>query len=99
MDVLSKLFLDGRIADVVLAVMVVEAFALSWYSRQRIGGLTIKIILLSLLPGAFLALALRSALVHAEWFWIALALVGALVTHVMDMRLRLQPPTSSSVNN
>ena len=99
MDVLSKLFLDGRIADIVLAVMVVEAFALSWYSRQRMGAPTVTTILLALLPGAFLALALRAALVHAQWFWMALALVGALVTHLMDMRRRFQHRTSSSVTH
>ena len=90
MDFFSKLFVDGRIADIVLVVMVAEAFALSWYSRQHVGAPTIKAILLALLPGGFLALALRAALVQAEWFWIALALVGALFTHAADMRQRFQ---------
>lgn len=99
MEFLSKLFLDGRIADIVLTVLVIEAFALSWYSRRRVGVPTIKAILLALLPGVFLAFALRAALVHADWFWIALALLGALVTHIVDMRQRFQRRAASTARN
>jgi hypothetical protein len=98
MDFFRTLFSGGHVADIVLAVMAVEAFALSWYSRQTGGAPTKKIVLLALLPGCFLALALRAALVHAEWFWIALALIGALISHLADMRQRWQIRTSTSLN-
>ncbi len=96
MDFVRELFLSGHVADIVLAVMLLEAFALSWYSRQTAGALTIKTILLALLPGCFLAVALRAALFRAEWFWIALALIGALLSHLADMRQRLQFRSTST---
>jgi len=96
MDFVRALFLSGHVADIVLVVMLLEAFALSWYSRQTSGALTTKIILLALLPGCFLAVALRAALFHAEWFWIAFALIGALLSHLADMRQRLQIRSTST---
>lgn len=90
MDVISTLFVGSRIADIVLAVMVVEAVLLLWLSRRPQSSLSAASIISALLPGFFLALALRAALIRAEWFWIALALIGALVTHLIDMRMRFQ---------
>lgn len=98
MDLLCTLLSSEHLADIVLVVMVVEALALSWYLRPTIGTSRTKIILLALLPGCFLVLALRAALVHAAWFWIALALVGALISHLADMRQRLQISAPPSIN-
>ncbi len=98
MDVISAFFLDGSIADLVLAVMAVEAAMLIALSRRSALTLSVASIMSALLPGFFLALALRAALVRAEWFWIALALVVALLTHIIDMRMRFQPRVSASLN-
>ena len=87
-DSFALFFLDGRIADVVLLVMVIEAFALSWYSVRRVGAPSIKSLIFALLPGAFLALALKVALTQLSWIWIAAALLCALATHCVDMRAR-----------
>jgi hypothetical protein len=95
-DSLAQFFLAGGIADLVLIVMVIEAFALSWYSGQRVGAPKIKIILFALLPGAFLALALKAALMQVSWLWIAAALLCSLVTHFLDMRGRFQRRAPSS---
>ena len=98
MDVISTFFLDGGIADLVLAVMVVEAAVLIAWSRRGASTLSAASIIVALLPGLFLALALRAALVRADWFWIALALIGALLTHLIDMRMRFQPRVAASLN-
>ena len=99
MDLLHTLFVGEHLADIVLAVMVVEALALSWYLRQTIDASSTKFILLALLPGCFLVLALRAALVHADWFWIVLALFGALISHLADLRQRLQIPAPPPLNS
>ena len=98
MDVISAFFVDGSIADLVLAVMVIEAAVLIALSRRGASKFSAAIIILALLPGFFLVLALRGALIRAEWFWIALALMGALLTHLIDMRMRFQPRVAASLN-
>jgi hypothetical protein len=98
MDAIGAFFLGGGIADVVLVVMVFEALLLLALSRRSTSRISAASILSALLPGLFLVLALRAALVRADWFWIALALIGALITHLIDMRLRFQSRTTSSLN-
>jgi hypothetical protein len=98
MDLISTFFLSSRIADLVLAVMLVEAVVLLAWSLRTASTLRTANIMSALLPGFFLVLALRAALVQAEWFWIALALVGALITHLVDMRMRFQSHAASSLN-
>lgn len=90
MDSISAFFIGGKIADLVLAVMVVEVLVLVGLSRRPQSGLSATSIVSAILPGFCLVLALRAAFVSAQWFWIALALVGALITHLIDMRLRFR---------
>ena len=98
MEAISTFFIDGRIADLVLAVMVVEAVLLVALSRRSASSISAVSIMSALFPGFFLVLALRAAFVHADWFWIALALIGALITHLIDMRMRFQPRSASPLN-
>lgn len=88
MPVVSELFVSGRVADLVLAVMLVEALGLVAIHRRTGRGLPPAAVLLNLAAGAALLLALRGALVGAGWGWIALALTGALVAHLADLRQR-----------
>lgn len=92
MPVVSELFVGGRVADLVLAVMLVEALGLAAIHRRTGRGLPPAAVLLNLAAGAALLLALRGALVGAGWGWIALALTGALVAHVADLRQRWSAP-------
>ena len=96
MDAIRSLFTGAMIADIVIAVMVIEAMVLVWNSRQGHANVSCKLIMAALLPGFFLALALRAALVQAHWIWLAFTLLGALITHFIDMRLRYQQRTPSS---
>ena len=89
MDLIESLFRTGRIADIVIAVMVLEALAFVIAARTRTRTWSLGVVLAGLLPGLFLVLALRAALVQASSLWIAAALSAALVSHLLDMRLRL----------
>lgn len=86
---MSELFANGRIIDAVLVLVAAEAvLILAW---RRRGGPGAGPLLVTLASGAFLMLALRAALAGAAWFWLALALLGALAAHLTDLWLRLRP--------
>ena len=89
MDIIEPMFRSGRMADIVIAVMVLEALGFAFAARARPRHWSLGVMLAGLLPGVFLVLALRAALVQASSLWIALALSAALVSHLLDVRLRL----------
>lgn len=89
MEMIEPLFRSGRIADIVIAVMALEALGFALAARARSRNWSLGVMLTGLLPGVFLVLALRAALVQASTLWIALALSAALVSHLLDVRLRL----------
>lgn len=82
---MAALFADGRIVDLILALVVAEALALAVYHRVTGRGIPILDLLANLAAGACLMLALRAALVGAAPGWIALALIAALVAHGADL--------------
>ncbi|MEM7781045.1 MAG: hypothetical protein AAF697_11710 [Pseudomonadota bacterium] len=81
---LAPLFASGHAADLVLAVLGVEAL---WLKLAR-GWSWIRILGL-VGPAVFIVLALRAALVGAGWEWVALLLALSLPLHLMDLRGRL----------
>lgn len=85
---MSGLFASGRIVDLVLAITAIEAALLLAYHRRTGRGPAPKDVVGMLLAGACLMLALREALVGAEWRWIALWLAAAFVAHLNDLRRR-----------
>lgn len=85
---MADLFSTGRIVDLIVAIVIVEALLLSIYRWRTARGVEIVDLLNMLLPGLFLLLALRGALVGAHWIWIAGFLVLSLVTHLADLRRR-----------
>ncbi|MDJ0643728.1 MAG: hypothetical protein QNJ15_13015 [Erythrobacter sp.] len=80
---IEAFFASGHAADLVLAVLVVEGVWL----RSR--GWRFSRILGLLGPAAFIVLALRAALIGAEWWWVAILLALSLPLHLMDLRGRL----------
>ncbi len=86
---MSKLFTTGLIADVMLIFMLVEAVCLLAYFFKTRRGLPPLAVFWMLLPGSCLVLAVRGALVGAEWGWIALAVSVSLLGHIGDFRQRL----------
>ncbi|MFU7528453.1 hypothetical protein [Qipengyuania sp. ASV99] len=83
MEFIAAFFAQGYGADVVLAVLALEA---AWL-RSRGWSLTAIAGLIG--PAVFIVLALRAALVGADWWWIAGLLALSLPLHLMDLRTRL----------
>lgn len=76
---LAPFFSSGHAADLVLAVLVLEALLLLRAGRPAID------VALLLLPGACMMLGLRAALVGASWPWIALPLAASFPVHLADL--------------
>ena len=86
---MTEAFASGRIIDVIILLMWLEA-ALLWLWHRRTGkGLAPRLILPILLSGMALMLAVRAALVGADWPSIAFWLLCGLFAHLLDLRQRL----------
>jgi hypothetical protein len=83
---MSEFFSTGRVADVVLLLMMVEAIGLAAWRQGR--GFAVIEVVFALLPGVLLVLALRAALLQLHWTWVALFLALALPVHLADLRYR-----------
>lgn len=83
MDMIEAFFARGHAADLVLAVLAIEAVWLKTrgWTLSRIAGL--------IGPAVFIVLALRAALVGAGWEWVAVLLALSLPLHLMDLSRRL----------
>lgn len=87
---IAELFSTGLVADLALAIIVVEA-AVIWLLRRRAGrGPGLGDVAPFLAAGAFLVLALRTALVGAPWYCTAAALAASGVAHAVDVARRFR---------
>jgi hypothetical protein len=86
----TELFGSGRIVDLIVALMLLEGIALLVYWRRTGRGIATLDWVWNLLAGYFLLLALRAALVRADWRWIALCLALAFAAHLADLWRRLR---------
>jgi len=86
---MDEFFANGRVVDWILALMAAEFIALSALSRLGTTSLRFRAVFFSLAAGAGLVMALREALVRADWTAIAAWLLIALVAHVVDVAMRL----------
>lgn len=87
---MSGLFADGSVVDLILVLMVLEAAILAGYRWRTGHGIAIASLAAMLLAGAFLLLALRSALTGASWSEIAVWLLAALLAHLFDLARRFK---------
>ena len=87
---MEALFASGLAADLIAAVMVIEAVWLAWRHRRSGQGPRPAEIGAMLGAGLGLVLALRCTLVGAPWPWIAFWLGAAGLAHALDLRLRTQ---------
>jgi len=85
---MNELFASGRVADLILLVLVLEGLALWLFHRNTGRGLPLREVLPFLLAGGSFALSLRAALTGAGWPLVALPLLGALVAHIWDLTAR-----------
>jgi hypothetical protein len=84
----SFLFANGWIVDLILAALVLEAIVLLVYRAKTGSGIAAVGLLTNLLAGAFLLMALRSALVGQAWYSTAAWLALSLCAHVADLSQR-----------
>jgi hypothetical protein len=82
---MQDLFASGRIVDLILLLMVVEAAMLVLHHRRTGRGLPARQVFTVLLAGGFLMLALRASLTGASWSSVALFLGLGLVAHLADL--------------
>lgn len=87
MATLEALFASGRIIDLILVLVLVEAVLLALWPRLR-GSMSLIDIAGFLLPGVMLMLAVRAALVGAPYTLTAAVLAAAFVFHILDVARR-----------
>ncbi len=87
-QLVAEWFSSGRVADGILAFMLIEAIVLIIVRKKTGRGLRSLDLFLSLAAGAALLLALRAALTGVSWIPIALWLLVALPAHLWDLRRR-----------
>lgn len=82
-EAFAAFVLSGRAIDVALGFILLEWVVLRFFVGKRPGGR----LALVLAPGAFLMLAVRSALMDAPAA-LAACLLLALAAHIVDLRVR-----------
>lgn len=85
---MSDAFADGRIVDLILALVAMELVVLGIGALRSGRASLLPGLVANLLAGAFLLAALRCALTGAAWPWIALWLLAALGAHAGDLLAR-----------
>lgn len=82
---MAELFASGRVLDLILAGMALEAIGLVGLYRLRSRGVPPARLLPNLLSGMCLLLAMRVGAGGAWWGWVSLSLLGALAFHLVDL--------------
>lgn len=90
---LTDMIGSGRMIDVILALVVLEAAALLVWRRAK-GPPYLRDLAANLVAGAMLLLALRAALTDAGAAAVALWLFLALLAHIADLVQRLYRKTA-----
>lgn len=82
---MGELFASGRVLDLILLGMALEALGLAVHHRATGRGVRPARLLPNLLSGMCLLLAMRVGAGGAWWGWVSLALLGALAFHLLDL--------------
>ena len=82
---MAELFASGRVLDLILFGMALEALGLAAHHRATGRGVPPARLLPNLLSGMCLLLAMRVGAGGAWWGWVSLALLGALAFHLLDL--------------
>jgi hypothetical protein len=85
---MADLFASGRLFDVILMVVVLEAAVLLAYWRRTRRGIAPFDLLPNLCAGAFLLLALRATLAGRGWTIVSGCLAAAGLAHLIDVYRR-----------
>lgn len=87
---IESFFRSGHVADLVLAVMAIEAIVIFTLMRQGRIDLPFRTYLFGVIAGGFIILALRFALTDATSVLIAMALALSFAAHIGELFLFLQ---------
>lgn len=82
---MADLFSSGRLVDLILVLVVIEAVALTLYWRRTGRGVAPPDLLPNLCAGAFLLLALRMTLTGGGWMPASGCLAAAGLAHLADL--------------
>jgi hypothetical protein len=82
---MAELFASGRLVDLILLVVVLEAAALLWLWLHSRRGVAPFDLLPNLCAGVFLLLALRAALSGLGWMGASGCLAAAGLAHLIDV--------------
>ena len=85
---MAELFTSGRLIDIILIIVAIEAAAFLWMWRRFKGGIAPVDLLPNLCAGAFLLLALRVTLAGRGWMLACGCLAAAGVAHLTDLHRR-----------
>ncbi len=85
---MADLFASGRLVDLILVLVVIEAVALILYWRRTRQGVAPVDLLPNLCAGAFLLLALRVTLADGGWKMASACLAAAGLAHLTDIGRR-----------
>jgi hypothetical protein len=91
---MTEFIAGGRAIDWIFVLVALEAAALAALRAFTGRGPAPLAFIANLLSGAFLLLALRSALAGGSFAVIGLCLIGALIAHVADVVVRWETPAS-----
>lgn len=89
-DLIAELVRSGRVVDIALGLILLEAAVLAVLQRRGGRPMLSAGPIAHLAAGACLLLALRAALVGAGWQPVAGWLLGGLLAHAIDLRARLR---------
>jgi hypothetical protein len=81
-------FEASQLIDLVIVATLLEWAALAWLWRSRRRGLRPAALARMFLPGLCLMLAMRSAVVGTPWYWMAVLLSAAGLSHAVDLKSR-----------
>lgn len=87
---MSQLFESGRIIDLILVVMVLEAAIIAAFAWTFPNRFPTRGLLCNLAAGAGLLLALRALLTDSSWMMVGFWMGCALLAHLCDLALRLR---------
>jgi hypothetical protein len=81
-------FEASQLIDLVIVATLLEWAALAWLWRSRRRGLPLAALARMFLPGLCLMLAMRSVVVGAPWYGMAVLLSAAGLAHAADLKSR-----------
>jgi hypothetical protein len=85
---MAELFASGRLIDLILIVVVLEAALLIFYWRYTDRGIAPADLLPNLCAGAFLVVALRATIAGSGWMVSSGCLAAGGLAHLIDVYRR-----------